>query len=370
MNKENKFHLISFEKHITKEEKNSLKLELLNQNIIWYPLSYSNKYGIFSTILQLLIGMLISFKVLINHKVHALHARSMIAALMVYPISKLCKVPLVFDIRDFSADEKVDRGRLKKNSYLYKILLKMEYMLYFHSSKIIALTKASKDVLVKSVGVEENKIHIIPTCADESVFYMLHSDENSANRMRLGYSDSDYIFIHVGSVQEWYLFDSELQYFKLCLQRNENAKLLVLNNYDHDFIFRKLKEYNIPLDSVCKVLSVDYSEVNKYLNLADISLYFIVPSYSKKAAAPTKFAEFVRVKLPSITNAGVGDMDFYINNFNVGVLVDPYSINEEIVTNSLLAIDENINPQYEYLFSKYFSINVATKEYQRVYDAI
>ncbi|MEZ9761312.1 glycosyltransferase [Vibrio splendidus] len=370
MNKANRFHLISFEKNLSKQDKEELEALLSNNNIDWYPIKYSNRFGVLSTVFQLIIGMYLSLKIAFKNKIFALHARSMIAALMVYPISRLLRLPLVFDIRDFATDEKVDRGRIKKGSLLYKISLMLEHILYRHSRKIIALTKVSRDILVQDIGIEAEKIYIIPTCADQDIFYSLGEADNVINREKLGFSDEDFLFIHVGSVREWYLFDEELKYFKYCLEINNKSKLLILNNYDHEYIYSKLVEYNIPTTSICKVLSVDYSEVNAYLNISDVALYFIVPSFSKKAAAPTKFAEFVRVNLPSITNAGVGDMEYYINTFKVGFLVDPYALTKKVVEESLDKILNIDDARYEELFCNYFSVDVAIKEYQRVYDEI
>lgn len=368
MNKSNNFYLVSFEKDISKIEK--LKDRLIENNIQWYPLIYNNKYGIFSSFYQVLIAVLLTFKIAFNVRIDVLHARSMIPAIMLYPLSKIFRKPLVFDIRDFATDEKVDRGRIKKNSLLYKILINIEHHLYRYSHKIIALTKASKDILVDKIEIDPSKIYIIPTCADKNVFFKLDDDRINSKRLELGYKQTDVIYIHVGSVREWYLFEEELDYFRLCLEINKNSKLLVLNNYDHDYINIKFKEYGLDDPSVSKVLSVDFKEVNSFINIADYAIYFIIPSFSKKAAAPTKFAEFVRVDLPSITNCGVGDMDFYVSQFNVGVLVDPYNLSKERVLDSITKINLCRLGNYSLLFENYFSVEVAVKEYQRVYDEI
>lgn len=366
----NKIFLISFEREHRRENKEILMADLLKNGIIWLPLQYSNKFGVFSTLFQIiqciLFGIIISWK----NKINVVHARSMIPAVMGFIICKLSRAKLLFDIRDFSTDEKVDRGRIKNNSLIYKILLSIENALYVNSDFIVALTSVSKDILHRKFNIKESKIEVIPTCADSGVFFPLSESEKNKIRKQYMFAENDYICIHVGTVTGWYLFDEELAFYKQIKICKPNAKFLILNQGQHDYINNKLNEYDLNKDDIT-LLEVEFEDVNRLINIADIALYFIIPSYSKKAAAPTKFAEFVRVNLPSITNSGVGDMDYYVREFNVGVIVDPYVVNKKIIESVLLVLDDvKANARYEELYKTAFSIEVATDKYLKIYDEL
>lgn len=366
LSKNNKIFLISFEKGSI----DNLPKNLETLGIEWHPMQYSNKYGSISAFIMVAKAIFLGLYITWRAKVNIVHARSMIPAMMGYWICFFSKAKLLFDIRDFSTDEKVDRGRIEKNSILYKILLAIEIYLYKKSDHIVALTKVSKELLIENFLIKRHKISVIPTCADASVFYVISDEKKMRVRESLGFSLDDFICIHVGTVTGWYLFDEELVFFKKIQEIKENAKLLILNQGQHEYVNTKLKEYNISEASV-KVLDVKYGEVNRYINIADVSLYFITPSYSKKAAAPTKYAEFVCVNLPSITNSGIGDMDYYINRFNTGVIADPFNITIESVRRSLLRIEDlSARPMYKELYESKFSIKVAVAQYQNIYDEL
>jgi hypothetical protein len=115
--------------------------------------------------------------------------------------------------------------------------------------------------------------------------------------------------------------------------------------------------------------------VYKYLNIADVSLFFIKPTASKQASAPTKFAENVACLLPSITNSGVGDMEFYLNKYDVGWIYDLNNIenNKKNITKEILLSlkDKKVHKEeFENLFNEYFSKNIAITKYNNIYKRL
>ena len=58
--------------------------------------------------------------------------------------------------------------------------------------------------------------------------------------------------------------------------------------------------------------------------LSNYGLYFIKPCFSKFASSPTKMAEYLALGIPIITNSDIGDSDYFINDLNCGILVNPF----------------------------------------------
>jgi len=89
--------------------------------------------------------------------------------------------------------------------------------------------------------------------------------------------------------------------------------------------------------------------------------------------APTKFAENVACGLPSVTNSGVGDMGYYLEQYNVGMAVDLETLDEnlekvagdviELMKRSM--IDEG---DFSRLFEAHFNKAMAVRKYQRIYE--
>ena len=99
------------------------------------------------TIRQIIQTIGLGSKIIKEYNIDIIHARSMIPATMGLILKKIHGVKLLFDIRGFAIDEKVDSGRLQKSSLLYGILKKLDNYLYKASDHIVTLTYAGKKIL-------------------------------------------------------------------------------------------------------------------------------------------------------------------------------------------------------------------------------
>jgi len=69
------------------------------------------------------------------------------------------------------------------------------------------------------------------------------------------------------------------------------------------------------------IRSVAASDVPSYLAAGDVGLSFIKPCFSKIASSPTKNGEYLACGLPLIINAGIGDSDSLVIDWQAGVLI-------------------------------------------------
>jgi hypothetical protein len=56
---------------------------------------------------------------------------------------------------------------------------------------------------------------------------------------------------------------------------------------------------------------VPRKDVPVVISLANVAVFFIKPSYSKKASSATKMAEILAMEIPVVTNSGWGDVDVF-----------------------------------------------------------
>jgi len=365
--------LYSFEKNLDPVVLQEIDKMMDKYGIDWSYRLYSNKYGVFSTIIQIVNSLFVIKNLIKNKQIKIIHARSLIPVLIALPFKTINNVKVVFDIRGFQTDEKAEVGRIKHGSILYKALKFIEKYAYRKSDAVVVLTNASKQIICKVT--DEEKVTVIPTCANNRVFKVITNDEKKVFKEALGYKASDRIVIHAGTVSNWYDFDSELLLMTELMQKDKSIHFLILNKGEHEFIKQKLDEYNLDGSKV-NVTEVGFYDMYKYLNIADASLFIIKPTYAKIASAPTKFAENLACSLFSITNNGIGDMDiFFSEHPEVG-----YSFDIEALESSLdelsdtilqqLAIEKKDIKEFGLLYNKSFSKEMAIEKYSAIYDAL
>ena len=368
----NKIYLLSFEREQDLVQIADIEFLTKKNAIIWQYFNYSNKYGLFSSLLQIITASYYGLRCVKSHKIESIHARSLIPAIIGLILKKICGIGLLFDCRGFAVDEKLDSHRLKKKSFLFRILKKIDNTLYQQSSHIVTLTHRAKSILQQNLLIDEQRITVIPTCANRSIFKPLTALEKSLIKNSLGYKLTDKVIIHTGTVSAWYDFNSEVLLMKALMAIDERIFFLVLNKNEHEFIEKLINKHQLPKTRV-SIKAVNFEQVYQYLNIASAAIFFIIPSYSKQASAPTKFAENVACHVPSITNSGVGDMDFYMSQYNVGYLVNTQNLkdNYQHLARNIIAYLNNIDnntQDYEALFTRYFDKKIAVAQYQKIYD--
>lgn len=371
---EQHFHLISFERAQDLDGVASIEALIEGKNITWHRLNYSNKHGSLSTINCIWQAVRKGWRICKKYPISLIHCRSMIPTMMGWILKKRFGPKLLFDIRGFSTQEKVDRGRLQQGSLQYRFLMKMEDVLYKASDHVVTLTHKAKAILGEKYAHLSNHITVIPTCASKAVFKPISDPKRiEAIRLELGYGPEDILLIHTGTVSSWYNFDAELALVKALQAKDDRIQFLVLNKKEQVFIAEKLEEHG--LSGRVQVTSAPFDRMYEFLNAADYSLFFIKTLYSKQASAPTKFAENVACLLPSITNGGVGDMERWLTQYKVGFLTTIEAVidHPEEAASRFLDFHNSFEVQpneFTSLFDEHFDKDAAVAHYQTIYDEL
>ena len=120
---DNEIHIISFEKPaelVLKKEIENLRLQLKSHDINWTPMRYHKRLSILATIYDIIRGQVIAIRITKILKTEIVHVRSYIPALIALPLKWFSKTKILFDIRGFWADERVDGKIWPKNGIVYK----------------------------------------------------------------------------------------------------------------------------------------------------------------------------------------------------------------------------------------------------------
>jgi len=356
-----------------------LNRELLDKNIYWEPLLFSQKFGVFGKIWDFLKMYLTASKLSFSKKINIVHARGHISAQVASFLKKIFKVRYIFDFRGLWADERVDKGgwNLEKSfdKLQYKYFKYKEVKLLNNADHIVLLTKKVRDEICRISEINQDKLTVIPCCADFNHFTLQTSNKKLSSREILGIPNNSLVFGFLGSVGPMYLIDDyfkfiELIYKKYALIDIDVFGLLITNDLDAAN-FAKRRILNEDLNKNIIVLSTSRDQVPALLHSLDVLISFISSTYARQASSPTKIAESFACGIPIISNQGVGDVEDQINNIKGG----------KVIPNTLQGTLENILPSLDDIVAldrksirnkarEFLSLDIALQRYKDVYSKI
>ena len=362
-------HIISYEKK--KEINNSknfklIKKRLAKAGITCSFLKYHINSNYFAKIYDIFIGILITLFLTRKLKINIIHVRSYLPGLIALPSKLIFNPKILFDIRGFWADERLDGGLWSKNSLNYFLVKILEIILFSKSDHIVTLTEASLPFIkkFKSWGKAKTPVSVIPTCVNLNLFNL--SKKPKVNK------DNNFTFGYLGSFGTWYLLDETLQLFKEISKLIPDAKMLIINRNEHKEIRIAAKKAKIDQEKI-SIYKLDYKDVPTYLRKMDASSTLIKPCFSKLSSSPTKLGEYLGCGIPCVGNSGVGDVEKILNFKNSGFVLKKFD-NKSLVeaAKKIIVISKNKNIPYKCRDTaiEFFSLKDGIEKYRLIYNTL
>ena len=329
------FHIISYEKPERFTQHRALIQEICDtHNIAWHPLTYTKRPPLLSTLWDVYRMKKKALQLHRAYNFEIIHCRSYLSALVGLKLQER-GVKFVFDMRGFWADERIEGGIWNKKNplfrWVYNYFKRKELTFFQRADQVISLTQAGKDEILSwdSLDIKDNKVTVIPCCVDTDLFdpAKITAQEQAALRAQLGINQGDVVLGYVGSIGTWYMLEEMLECFNIISLKQPTAKMLFVTGERPDSILQMARAKGI--DSRRLVIrSVTHQHVPIHISLFDWSIFFIRPTFSKKASSPTKQGEIMAMGVPLICNAGVGDTDRVVQTYQSGVVLD--TLNEAV----------------------------------------
>lgn len=360
-------HLISFEKASDWDDANErekMRREIAAAGICWHPMRYHKAPSGVATAWDIVRGAVVGFGLVARHRIALVHARSYVPSVMAMLIKLTTGAKFIFDMRGFWADERVDGGLWPRAGRMYRIAKWFERRFLLSADHVVSLTNAGVREMEAFDYLRGRlpRFSVIPTCADLKRFVPI-AGRRTTGGLVLGY---------VGSAGTWYLFDETVACFAQLLRQRQDARLLIINRGEHEFIRGRLAAAQIP-ESAFELTSANHSEVPLQMARMDAGIFFIKPVFSKQASAPTKLAEFLGCGVPCLGNAGVGDMAAVLEDERVGVALkafDADSVKAGLAALLALVDDPLTATRCVAAAQKHFSLEEGVRRYEAIYDEL
>lgn len=304
--------VLSFEKPdaLDDEDRVALMRKMCDAaGVDWRPRVWHNKpVGIVATVYDLIAGSGQAIRIARDVEADVVHCRSYIASLMGLAVKRATGAKLIFDMRGFWPDERVDGGIWSKSGPTYRIFKSVERSLFLNADHIVSLTKAGvrEYEAFDYMQGKPAKSSVIPTCTNLDLFQP-HALPREG--FTLGY---------VGSVGSWYLFDTIAKVVARTIALRSDARCLVVTQGSHELVRDALTKVGVTPDRF-EVRRADFSEVAQQIARMDAAIFFYRPTWSKLATSPTRLGEFLACGIPCLSNHGVGDIAENLSETGTGI---------------------------------------------------
>ena len=160
-----------------------------------------------------------------------------------------------------------------------------------------------------------------------------------------------------------------LQFFKSWLITRPDSIMLFVTTEPEEMILQEAMAQGVDTFRL-RMISAGRKDVPIYISMMDYGLFFLKQVFSKKASSPVKQGELMAMGIPVICNAGVGDSDRIVTQYESGVLVHEYS--PEGYQQAISALD---NTDFDPVAIRsgsidYFDLQKGIDSYARIYERL
>jgi glycosyltransferase involved in cell wall biosynthesis len=344
-------------------------------SIDWQPLRYHKRPPILSSMFDVRAMRRRAARLHRSRGFDVVHCRSYMPAMVGEWLKRKFGIPLLFDMRGFWADERVERGIWPSGNPLfrlaYRYFKRREESFFHNADAVVSLTESGRKEVERWPQDRRPKRTptVIPCCVDLELFDPANGIARAAGRQRLGLDDHVPVLVYVGSVGGAYLLREMFKLFVAYRTARPGARFLFVSGHDPHHICEAAGAESIEPNEII-VIAARREDVPALIATADLGVSFVTPSYASIASCPTKFAEMLAMGVPVIANRGVGDMAEMIEESGAGAVVDRFD--EESLAAAIREVEraDLTVEQVRAAARRWFALEDGVERYDEIYRSI
>jgi len=211
-----------------------------------------------------------------------------------FVLSKVKRVPFVFEVRDLWPESAIDTGILT-NKFLIKFAYCFEHFIYKNAVLINTLTPAFQEKLINEKSVNKEKVIMIPNAADFSLSDKLLDSFNSIEFRKSHNIDDKFVITYVGAHG---VANHLIQLIEVAekLQDTNVLFLLIGSGMSKNFLMEEASNKN--LKNVKFIDPVPKKEVFKYILGSDVCTSVLKKCETFKTIYSNKTFDYMACKKP------------------------------------------------------------------------
>jgi glycosyltransferase involved in cell wall biosynthesis len=247
-------------------------------------------------------------------------------------LSKIKRVPMVFEVRDLWPESVVDLGVIR-NKWVIKLMYWIQRVSYNSAKWINVLTPAFEEFLVKANQVPREKISMIPNAADLDIIKPGPRDNWVREKYNLG---NKFVVTYIGAHGRANCLMQLLEAAKLLKEHPEIVIMLVGDGMEKSALIAEAKTNG--LDNITFADAVPKSQIGDYINASDVCTAVLKNIEVYKTVYPNKVFDYMVAAKPVIISID-GVARKLIEDADSGIYVEPENAQE--FAEAVLALKEN-----------------------------
>lgn len=235
-----------------------------------------------------------------------------------YVVSRLKRIPFVFELRDLWPESIRAVGAMK-DSFALRLLERLELFLYRKAAAVVSVTHSFRDNLMRR-GIDGGKIGVVTNGVDAGRFRPRPKDAELARRLGL---EGRFVAGYIGTHGMAHALETLLEAAAMLRARadGEGFRILLLGDgASKPALVARAKEMG--LDNVLFVDSVPKDEVVRYWSLLDVAVIHLRRTELFTTVIPSKLFECMGMGIP-VLHGVAGESAGIVAREDVGIVFEP-----------------------------------------------
>jgi glycosyltransferase involved in cell wall biosynthesis len=233
-------------------------------------------------------------------------------------IARWQRVPFVFEVRDLWPESLAAVGMGRENSVLHRTLGAVAGFLYRHSEKIVVVTPAFKEHLIRHWQVPAEKIAVVENGVETDLFAPENVESDLRKALR---TEGRFVACYVGTMGLAHGLDTLIEAASQLQEARPEAMFLLVGEGADKERIRGLAESR-GLRNLQFVDQQPRERIPAFINASDVCLVLLKKTELFKTVIPTKMLEFLSCAKPVILGVD-GQSRQLLEESGGGIVIEP-----------------------------------------------
>jgi colanic acid biosynthesis glycosyl transferase WcaI len=249
------------------------------------------------------------------------------------------QVPFVFEVRDLWPESLVAVGAGKENSLLHHALGAIAKFLYQHSDRVVVVSPAFKDHLMRHWYIPAEKISVVENGVETDLFAPASPAANNALRRELG-AEGKFLVCYIGTMGNAHGLETLLDAASQLRQHNPEVLFLLVGEGAEKAKIKALAQSR-GLANVHFFDQQPREKIPALISASNACLVLLKKTDVFKTVIPTKMLEFMSCARPVILGVD-GQARQIIDDAGAGIVIEPENSEALVAAISQLSDDREL----------------------------